>query len=86
MIAVVLLGEGWHNNHHRSPRAARHGTRRTEPDPIHGVLRILAGLGVIRDLQPGPAAQAASASSPAPTDEPVDDRRPPASSVPNARS
>ena len=85
VIAVVLLGEGWHNNHHRSPRAARHGTRRAEPDPIHGVLRILAAVGLIWDLQPGPGAQAASASGPAPT-SPSTDRRPLTSSVPNARS
>jgi len=89
VIAVVLLGEGWHNNHHRSPRAARHGTRRTEPDPIHGVLRLLAGVGLIRDLQPGPgapASQAASASNPAPTASGSTVRPALTSSVPNARS
>jgi stearoyl-CoA desaturase (Delta-9 desaturase) len=55
VIAVVLLGEGWHNNHHRSPRAACHGTRRSEPDPIHGVLRGLERLGLVRDLHPRPS-------------------------------
>ena len=88
VIAVVLLGEGWHNNHHRRPRAARHGTRRTEPDPIHGVLRLLAGVGLIRDLQPGPGAPASGGErlEPGADGEPVDDRRPLASSVPKARS
>jgi stearoyl-CoA desaturase (delta-9 desaturase) len=54
VIAVLLLGEGWHNNHHRWPRAAHHGTRRSEPDPIHAVLRLLERLGLVHDLQPQP--------------------------------
>jgi stearoyl-CoA desaturase (delta-9 desaturase) len=55
LIAVALLGEGWHNNHHRSPRAARHGLPgRREPDPIHTVLRGFERLGLVHDLQPGP--------------------------------
>ena len=34
VIAVVLLGEGWHNNHHRSPaRPPRHAAHRARPDP-----------------------------------------------------
>ena len=41
VIAAILLGEGWHNNHHHRPRAARHGTSWTEPDPIHAGLRLL---------------------------------------------
>ena len=53
LIATVLLGEGWHNNHHRNPRAARHGIRRSEPDPIHGGLRVLERLKLVSDLHPG---------------------------------
>jgi stearoyl-CoA desaturase (delta-9 desaturase) len=52
IIAAVLLGEGWHNNHHHDPRAARHGVRRMEPDPIHRGLEILERLKLIADLQP----------------------------------
>jgi stearoyl-CoA desaturase (delta-9 desaturase) len=55
VIAAVLLGEGWHNNHHRSPRAARHGTSRAEPDPIHGGLRMLERLRLVSDLHPSPS-------------------------------
>jgi stearoyl-CoA desaturase (Delta-9 desaturase) len=54
VIALLLIGEGWHNNHHRSPRAARHGAGRSEPDPIHAVLRGFERLGLVHDLQPGP--------------------------------
>jgi stearoyl-CoA desaturase (delta-9 desaturase) len=54
LIAVALLGEGWHNNHHHSPRSARHGVRPTEPDPIGGTLRLLERLHLITDLHPAP--------------------------------
>jgi fatty-acid desaturase len=36
VIAAILLGEGWHNNHYH-PRAANHGTRRTAGDQ-HAIL------------------------------------------------
>ena len=54
LIAAILLGEGWHNNHHHRPRAASHSTRRTEPDPIHAGLRVLERLGLVTDLHPAP--------------------------------
>lgn len=54
LIALVLLGEGWHNNHHHSPRSACHGVRRSELDPIGATLRLLARLGLVRDLLPPP--------------------------------
>jgi len=31
-VALLTLGEGWHNNHHAHPRAARHGMRWYEFD------------------------------------------------------
>lgn len=52
LIAIALLGEGWHNNHHHCPRAADHGLGWREPDPIHGTFRILERLKLISDLQP----------------------------------
>lgn len=57
LVAIALLGEGWHNNHHRFPRAARHGISLAEPDPIYWGLRALQGVGAVRDLQPNPAVQ-----------------------------
>jgi stearoyl-CoA desaturase (delta-9 desaturase) len=56
VIAALLLGEGWHNNHHRFPRAAKHGRGAREPDPIWWVLRAMERLGLVHDLQPAPAA------------------------------
>jgi stearoyl-CoA desaturase (delta-9 desaturase) len=52
--ALVTLGEGWHNNHHRYPRAARNGFFRYEWDPTFWVIRGMAGLGLAWDLKPVP--------------------------------
>jgi stearoyl-CoA desaturase (delta-9 desaturase) len=54
VIAAILLGEGWHNNHHHRPRAANHGTRRTEPDPIYAGLRLLERLRLVSNLHRPP--------------------------------
>jgi stearoyl-CoA desaturase (delta-9 desaturase) len=55
-IALVTLGDGWHNNHHRFPRAARHGFRPGEIDLTYWGLRGLARLGLVWDLRPVPSA------------------------------
>jgi stearoyl-CoA desaturase (delta-9 desaturase) len=48
LVALLTLGEGWHNNHHASPRKAQHGERWWEIDPTYFVLRILARLKLAR--------------------------------------
>lgn len=53
-LALVTLGEGWHNNHHHYPAAARQGFYWWEIDLTYYGLRLLAALGVIRDLKPVP--------------------------------
>lgn len=55
-LALLTLGEGWHNNHHRFPVSARQGFRRGEIDFTYYGLRLLALLGVVRDLRPVPLA------------------------------
>lgn len=54
LLALLTLGEGWHNNHHYCPRAACQGFRWWQLDPCYLGLRLLAGLGLIRDLHPIP--------------------------------
>ena len=54
LLAVITLGEGWHNNHHHSPRSARSGFARWELDPTWWMLVALEKLGVIWDLRPVP--------------------------------
>jgi stearoyl-CoA desaturase (delta-9 desaturase) len=58
-VAVLTLGEGWHNNHHHHPTSARQGVPWWELDPTYGALRLLACVGVVHDLRrPTPAALA----------------------------
>jgi stearoyl-CoA desaturase (delta-9 desaturase) len=49
-LAVLTLGEGWHNNHHAYPRSARQGFRWFEIDPTFYVLKLLSWLRIVRDL------------------------------------
>jgi len=55
-LALLTLGEGWHNNHHRYPSAARQGFRWWEVDLTYYTLRLLALTGLVWDLRPVPAA------------------------------
>lgn len=51
LVAVLTLGEGWHNNHHAFPSSARHGLRWWEVDPSYLALRVLAVAGLVWDLR-----------------------------------
>lgn len=55
LLALITLGEGWHNNHHRHQGAARQGFFWWEIDITYYVLVCLAAVGAIRDLRPVPA-------------------------------
>jgi stearoyl-CoA desaturase (delta-9 desaturase) len=54
LLALITLGEGWHNNHHRYPSAARQGFYWWELDLSWYGLRLLAALGIVRDLRSVP--------------------------------
>jgi fatty-acid desaturase len=54
VLAVVLLGEGWHNNHHHYPGAARAGFFSGEVDGLYWMLRGLAHLGLVWNLREVP--------------------------------
>ena len=55
-IALITLGEGWHNNHHHFPGSASQGFYWWEIDFTYYGLRILAALGIIWDLKTVPNA------------------------------
>jgi len=55
LLAVLTLGEGWHNNHHHFPGSARQGFRWWEVDVTYYVLRLMAIFGLVWDLKPVPA-------------------------------
>ncbi len=50
-VSLVMLGGGWHNNHHRDPRSARQGIVWWEIDITYYVLRLLAFSHIISDLR-----------------------------------
>jgi stearoyl-CoA desaturase (delta-9 desaturase) len=52
LIGLLSNGEGWHNNHHAQPRAAAHGHRWWEVDVTYLTIRLLALLGLARDVVP----------------------------------
>jgi stearoyl-CoA desaturase (delta-9 desaturase) len=49
-LAIITLGEGWHNNHHAYQRSARQGFRWYEVDITFYVLTALSWVGIVRDL------------------------------------
>ncbi|BDU77559.1 acyl-CoA desaturase [Mesoterricola sediminis] len=51
VLALLTLGEGWHNNHHAFPAACSPSLRWWEVDPTQAGLRVLAAVGVARDLK-----------------------------------
>ena len=54
LLALLTMGEGWHNNHHRYPISARQGFYWWEIDVTYYVLLLLQKLGVIWDLRAPP--------------------------------
>ena len=56
LISLVILGEGWHNNHHRFPTSARHGIGRFEVDLTWLGIRVMAALGLASGLRRAPLA------------------------------
>jgi stearoyl-CoA desaturase (delta-9 desaturase) len=52
LLALVTLGEGWHNNHHFSMNSCRQGYRWWEVDITYAVLKALSLVGIARDLRP----------------------------------
>jgi stearoyl-CoA desaturase (delta-9 desaturase) len=53
-LALITLGEGWHNNHHFCPASVRQGFVWWQIDISYYVLRMMAAVGLIWDLVPIP--------------------------------
>lgn len=51
LLAILTLGEGWHNNHHHYPGSARQGFHWWEIDLSYYMIRLLAALGIVRDVR-----------------------------------
>jgi len=52
LLGVLVLGEGWHNNHHHDPSSARHGFAWWEIDVTYYGIWCLARLGLAWDVRP----------------------------------
>ena len=50
-IALFVMGEGWHNNHHHYPVSVRQGFFWWEIDMSYYLLRVMSLLGIIWDLK-----------------------------------
>ena len=55
LLALLTLGEGWHNNHHHFQASARQGFYWWEIDISYYVIRILAALGIVWNIKGVPA-------------------------------
>jgi stearoyl-CoA desaturase (delta-9 desaturase) len=66
LVALLTLGEGWHNNHHHYQASARNGFRWWEVDVTYYALRALAAVGLVWDLRQPPAAVLAAPPERAP--------------------
>ena len=53
-LALLTLGEGWHNNHHHFPGSARQGFYWWEIDLSFYALKVMSWLGLVWDLKPVP--------------------------------
>jgi stearoyl-CoA desaturase (delta-9 desaturase) len=56
LLAIVTMGEGWHNNHHACQSSVRQGFYWWEYDPTFYLLKLLSFTGLVWDLKMPPAA------------------------------
>ncbi|MBL9026587.1 MAG: acyl-CoA desaturase [Myxococcales bacterium] len=50
ILALVTMGEGWHNNHHYYQRSCSQGFYWWEIDPTYYILRAMSAVGLVWDL------------------------------------
>ena len=54
LLAILTMGEGWHNNHHAYQSSVRQGFKWWEFDPTYYLLRALSWTGLVWDLKTPP--------------------------------
>jgi stearoyl-CoA desaturase (delta-9 desaturase) len=62
-VALLTFGEGWHNNHHAYQYSARHGLQWWEIDLTWMTIRLLAFLGLAKDIKLAPVNKVSSPSA-----------------------
>ncbi|NET72903.1 MAG: acyl-CoA desaturase [Sphaerospermopsis sp. SIO1G2] len=53
-LALITLGEGWHNNHHRYAASARQGFRWFQIDITFWILTMMSWVGLVSKIKPVP--------------------------------
>jgi stearoyl-CoA desaturase (Delta-9 desaturase) len=53
-VAIVTLGEGWHNNHHHHQSSARQGFRWWQMDVSYYLIRLMAFVRLVYDVRKAP--------------------------------
>jgi stearoyl-CoA desaturase (delta-9 desaturase) len=56
LLAIITMGEGWHNNHHRFSSSTRQGFYWYEYDFTYYILKLLSWFGLVWQLRPVPEA------------------------------
>lgn len=51
VIALLTMGEGWHNNHHYYMNSVRQGFRWWQIDMTYYILKVMSWFGLVWDLQ-----------------------------------
>jgi stearoyl-CoA desaturase (delta-9 desaturase) len=62
-LALITLGEGWHNNHHFYQSCARQGFKWWQYDVTYYILKVMSWVGLIWDLREPPAEIVAAAGT-----------------------
>ena len=70
LLAIITMGEGWHNNHHDYPSSARNGFFWWEFDMTYYFLKVLSWFGLVWDLRQPP--ETILANEKAPTQKMID--------------
>jgi len=55
VLAIITMGEGWHNNHHHFMNSTRQGFYWWEFDMTYYVLRLFQAVGLVWDIKEPPA-------------------------------
>lgn len=69
-VALLAFGEGWHNNHHAQPSAAKSGHRWWEFDLTYGIIKGMQLTGLAWQLHPVIKAPAMATVQPLPGTQP----------------
>ena len=69
-LALLILGEGWHNNHHHFMGSARQGFFWWEIDVTYYVLKAMSWVGIVWDIKEPPPRIYAAGATPVVDDEP----------------